>query len=152
MSQTYGRSAGLSGFFDFRHGGRSRGFCRCAMGFSRTRVVSTSNLKICGKILPTYLNWGVMWKVSVYLPPLGCYAETFSLLIVSRATRKSFGGVGKDSKPLSLSVFRQMSASECSTSNGRAISADEVKCRSAFEAKSRVQARARLLGIMQMNP
>jgi hypothetical protein len=35
-----------------------------------------------------------------------------------------------------------MSASECSPSNGRAASAQEVKCQSTFEAKSRVQARA----------
>jgi hypothetical protein len=49
-------------------------------------------------------------------------------------------------------VFRQMSASEYSTSNGRVVSAEEVKCRSTFEAKLRVQARARLLRIMRMNP
>jgi hypothetical protein len=61
---------------------------------------------------------------------------------------KSFEGVGKGLKSLSLPVFGQMSASECSTSNGRAVSADEVKCPSIFEAKSRMQARARLLRIM----
>jgi hypothetical protein len=65
---------------------------------------------------------------------------------------KSFEGVGKGLKSLSLPVFGQMSASECSTSNGRAVSAEEVKCQSIFEAKSRVQARARLLRIMKMNP
>ena len=65
---------------------------------------------------------------------------------------KSFGGVGRGSKTLSLPVFRQMSALECSTRKGRAVSADKVKCRSTFRAKLRVQARARLLRIMQMNP
>jgi mRNA interferase MazF len=80
--------------------------------------------------------------------------DTISQLeeVVLRATRKSLGGAGRTPKSLSLPVFRQMSASECSTSNGRAVSAEEVKCRSTFGAKSRVQARARLLRIMQMNP
>ncbi|OUC15181.1 MAG: hypothetical protein B0A82_08275, partial [Alkalinema sp. CACIAM 70d] len=65
---------------------------------------------------------------------------------------KSFGGVGKDFKNLSLLVFRQMSASECSTSNGRAASAEEVKCLIVQIAKICAKARARLLRIMQMNP
>jgi hypothetical protein len=49
-------------------------------------------------------------------------------------------------------VFRQMSASECSTSNGRAVSAEEVKCPMIQIAKICIRARARLLRIMQMNP
>lgn len=38
---------------------------------------------------------------------------------------KSFGRVGKDSQILSLPVLRRMFASECSLSNGRAVSATE---------------------------
>jgi len=34
------------------------------------------NLKICGKILPIHPNERTMQKDSVYLPCLGCYAET----------------------------------------------------------------------------
>ena len=71
---------------------------------------------------------------------------------VRRATRSRSGELERTPRILSPLVFKRMSASECSTSNGRAVSADEVKCRSTIEAKSKVQARARLLGIMQMNP
>jgi hypothetical protein len=49
-------------------------------------------------------------------------------------------------------VFRQMSASECSTSNGRAGSAEEVNCPIVLKAKLGTRARARWLRIMQMNP
>jgi len=37
------------------------------------------NLKICGKILPIHPNERTMQKDSVYLPCLGCYAETICL-------------------------------------------------------------------------
>jgi hypothetical protein len=55
-----------------------------------------------------------------------------------RSTRdsKSFGGVGRTPKSPSLPVFRQMSASEYSTSNGRVASADEVKCPTVLKPKS----------------
>ena len=78
--------------------------------------------------------------------------EKVDLIIVMARDSKSFGGVGKGSKILSPLVFKRMSALECSTSNGRAVSADKVKCRSTFRAKLRVQARARLLRITQVNP
>jgi hypothetical protein len=61
----------------------------CAIG-------SVVNLKICGIFPPIYLNRHTLWKDSAYLPnqsvirkdsaylpSLGCYAEIFSLIIVS---------------------------------------------------------------------
>ncbi len=107
-----------------------------------------------------------MRKVSCDLADGGKYAGSFGLFtltgaiyrnflsnkIVSRATRSRSGELERTPKSLSPLVFKRMSALECSTSNGRAVSADKVKCRSTFRAQLRVQARARLLRITQVNP
>ena len=51
------------------------------------------NLKICGKILPIWLNRHTMWKDSVYLPKLGCYGETFHISTSSRVLYGNFQSI-----------------------------------------------------------
>ena len=64
----------------------------------------------------------------------GSYPADLTLNIIVRpATRSRSGELGRIPKILSLPVFRQMSASECSLSNEWAVSADEVKCPTSLE-------------------